>query len=130
MKGIDKYGCVEDLDLAKRIIKEKFTGWPFHYVEDKYPCFGKERTVEEWLERVDKSLEASGAGFSIRQDNGYFSLGGPDGWSGFVIQEINAFFEEEGSKELEDFNPNEEVMCTIYDKEDDKFITFVLHELD
>lgn len=28
MKGINKYGVVEDLDLAKRIIKEKFSGGP------------------------------------------------------------------------------------------------------
>lgn len=129
MKGVNEYGVVEDLDLAKRIIKEKFSGWPFTFVEDRYPCMGKEKTVKEWLKRVDEDLEEFDGNYSIMRDGGY-SLGGPDGWSGFFIQEVNAYFNDMNFKDWGDFNPNEETMCTILDEEEQKFITFILHETD
>lgn len=131
MKGVDKYGCVTDLNLAKRIIIEKFTGWPYIFRESEYSCIGTEKTLKEWLNRVEEDLIKVGhCGYTIKQKSGCTSLGGPDGWSGFIIQEANSYFlEEELIKEL-DFNPNDEVLCTIYDEEDNKFVTFVLHELD
>ncbi len=125
MKGIDKYGYVEDLELAKRIIKEKFSGWPFNL--HKFRCYG-DASVEEWLKRVDSDLiEDRDGGFTLKRENGHYFLGGPDGWSGFDICEINSFFDYGNIK----FNPNEDdPLCTIYDEEEEKFITFVLHETD
>lgn len=125
MKGIDKFGYVEDLELAKRIIKEKFSGWPFD--THKFRCYG-DASVEEWLKRVDSDLiEDRDGGFTLKRENGHYFLGGPDGWSGFDICEINSFFDYGHIK----FNPNEDdPLCTIYDEEEEKFITFVLHETD
>ena len=127
MKGIDEYGFVTDINLAKRIIREKFTGWPYTYHPEDISVIGKENNLKEWLNKVETSLEEFDGGFSILRDNKHYDLGGTDGWSGFLIQEISKFFEDEW---FIDTNPNEEVLCTIYDNEEDKYITFVLHELD
>jgi len=128
MKGINKYGVVEDLDLAKRIIKEKFSGWPFDL--HKFKCYG-DSSVEEWLKKVDSDLiEDDEGGFTLKRDNGYTFLGGPDGWSGFIICELNSWYEDFDLGNTK-FNPNEcDPLCTIYDEEEQKFITFVLHETD
>ena len=128
MKGIDKYGYVEDLELAKRIIKEKFSGWPFNL--HKFKCYG-DNSVEDWLKRVDSDLIDDGeGGFTLKRENGYTFLGGTDGWSGFIICELNSWFKEYGLDGSE-FNPNEDdPLCTIYDEEEQKFVTFVLHETD
>lgn len=127
MKGINKYGVVEDLDLAKRIIREKFSGWPFNL--HKFKCYG-DSSIEEWLKKVDSDLiQTEYGGFTIKRDRLTF-LGGPDGWSGFIICELNSWYEDWDLGNAE-FNPNEDdPICTIYDNEEQKFISFVLHETD
>lgn len=56
--------------------------------------------MDEWLDKVSNDLQEFSDGFSIARDKGFF-LGGPDGWSGFII-------------------------CTL----DGKPVVFLLHESD
>lgn len=127
MKGVDKYGYVEDIELAKRIITETFSRWPFCY-NWRHNCIGEERTIKEWLKKVNSSLEEfDGGGFSILRGSGHYDLGGPDGWSGFFICEISHWCEELNDYDISEI---EDPMCTIFDEDNKEFVTFILHELD
>lgn len=96
MTGIEN-GWVCDVELAKKIILA-------HFDTSEYYCC---------------SVYGD---FSIIREKGWF-LGGPDGWSGFVICTLDTWL-----KEMNDCDPNEEVLsvCEV----DGKPIVFVLHESD
>ena len=125
MKGLDKNGYVEDVKLAKRIITETFSRWPFCYW--KHSCIGEERTIKEWLEKVNSSLEEFNGGFSILRNNEHYDLGGTDGWGGLFICELSHWCKEINDYDISDIS---DPMCTIYDEDNKEFVTFILHEID
>lgn len=109
MTGIEN-GWVCDVELAKKIILA-------HFDTSKYYCcsvYG-----DKSMDKVRNNLQDFDGDFSIIREKGWF-LGGPDGWSGFVICTW--------LKEMNDCDPNEEVLsvCEV----DGKPIVFVLHESD
>ncbi len=116
MTGIEN-GWVCDVELAKKIILA-------HFDTSKYYCcsvYG-DKSMDDWLDKVRNNLQDFDGDFSIIREKGWF-LGGPDGWSGFVICTLDTWL-----KEMNDCDPNEEVLsvCEV----DGKPIVFVLHESD
>lgn len=68
-------------------------------------------------------LQEFSDGFSIARDKGFF-LGGPDGWSGFIICTLDAWLKDETSCE----EANEDILSVV--EVDGKPVVFLLHESD
>lgn len=62
-------------------------------------------------------------GASVYGDKGFF-LGGPDGWSGFIICTLDAWLKDETSCE----EANEDILSVV--EVDGKPVVFLLHESD
>lgn len=77
--------------------------------------------MDDWLDKVKNNLQSFDGDFSIMREKGWF-LGGPDGWSGFIICTLDKWLE------MDSCDPNEEVLsvCEV----DGKPTVFVLSESD
>lgn len=120
MTGVDN-GWVYDLELAKKIILAHFDTSKY------YGCsvYG-DKSMDDWLDKVRNNLQEFNNGdFSIMREGGWF-LGGPDGWSGFVICTLDAWLDE--FEDMDCSIANEEVLsvCEV----DGEPVVFVLHESD
>lgn len=116
MTGIEN-GWVCDVELAKKIILA-------HFDTSKYYCcsvYG-DKSMDDWLDKIRNNLQDFDGDFSIMREKGWF-LGGPDGWSGFIICTLDTWL-----KEMDGCDPNEEVLsiCEV----DGEPVVFVLHESD
>ena len=116
MTGIED-GWVCDVELAKKIILAHFSTSKYYFSN----VYGDE-SIDDWLDKVKNNLDNFGGNFSIMRKGGWF-LGGPDGWSGFVICTLDTWMEE-----LNDCDVNEEILsvCEV----DGNPVVFVLHESD
>lgn len=63
---------------------------------------------------------------SLLHEMGGFFLGGPDGWSGFIICTLDAWIEESGDISCEE--ANEDILSVV--EVDGKPVVFLLHESD
>lgn len=120
MTGVDEYGWVCDVELAKRIILAHFSTMRYYGAS----VYG-DKSMDEWLDKVSNDLQEFSDGFSIMRDGGFF-LGGPDGWSGFIICTLDAWLEELGDISCEE--ANEDILSVV--EVDGKPVVFVLHESD
>ena len=116
MTGVEN-GWVCDVELAKNIILAHFSTMRYY----SSPVYG-DKSMDDWLDKVKNNLQSFDGDFSIMREKGWF-LGGPDGWSGFIICTLDTWLEE-----MDGMDPNEEVLsvCEV----DGKPIVFVLHESD
>lgn len=121
MTGVDEYGWVCDLELAKKIIIAHFSTIRY-YCESVYG----DKTIDDWLHRVENNLQDFNGSFSILRDNGRYFLGGPDGWSGFIICTLDAWLKELGDVDCSEVN--EDILSVV--EVDGKPVVFVLHESD
>lgn len=114
MTGVEN-GC--DVELAKNIILAHFSTLRYY----SSPVYG-DKSMDDWLDKVKNNLQSFDGDFSIMREKGWF-LGGPDGWSGFIICTLDTWLEE-----MDGMDPNEEVLsvCEV----DGKPTVFVLHESD
>ena len=110
-------GWVCDVELAKNIILAHFSTMRYY----SSPVYG-DKSMDDWLDKVKNNLQSFDGDFSIMREKGWF-LGGPDGWSGFIICTLDTWLEE-----MDGMDPNEEVLsvCEV----DGKPTVFVLHESD
>lgn len=120
MTGVDEYGWVCDVELAKRIILAHFSTTKYYGTS----VYG-DKSMDEWLDKVSNDLQEFDDGFSIMRDEGFF-LGGPDGWSGFIICTLDAWLEELGDISCEE--ANEDILSVV--EVDGKPVVFLLHESD
>ena len=113
MTGVEN-GWVCDVELAKNIILAHFSTMRYY----SSPVYG-DKSMDDWLDKVKNNLQSFDGDFSIMREKGWF-LGGPGGWSGFIICTLDTW--------LEEMDPNEEVLsvCEV----DGKPTVFVLHESD
>lgn len=81
---IDEYGLVIDLELAKKILIEYFSTGVYEY-DDNDELIHKIKSDLIQVEEID---------YTFRDEEGYTHFGGPDGDSGFWIQELNGWMEE------------------------------------
>lgn len=116
MTGVEN-GWVCDVELAKSIILAHFSTLRYY----SSPVYG-DKSMDDWLDKVKNNLQSFDGDFSIMREKGWF-LGGPDGWSGFIICTLDTWLEE-----MDGMDPNEEVLsvCEV----DGKPTVFVLHESD
>lgn len=116
MTGVEN-GWVCDVELAKNIILAHFSTMRYY----SSPVYG-DKSMDDWLDKVKNNLQSFDGDFSIMREKGWF-LGGPDGWSGFIICTLDTWLEE-----MDGMDPNEEVLsvCEV----DGKPTVFVLHESD
>ena len=116
MTGVEN-GWVCDVELAKNIILAHFSTRRYY----SSPVYG-DKSMDDWLDKVKNNLQSFDGDFSIMREKGWF-LGGPDGWSGFIICTLDTWLEE-----MDGMDPNEEVLsvCEV----DGKPTVFVLHESD
>lgn len=116
MTGVEN-GWVCDVELAKNIILAHFSTMRYY----SSPVYG-DKSMDGWLDKVKNNLQSFDGDFSIMREKGWF-LGGPDGWSGFIICTLDTWLEE-----MDGMDPNEEVLsvCEV----DGKPTVFVLHESD
>ena len=116
MTGVEN-GWVSDVELAKNIILAHFSTMRYY----SSPVYG-DKSMDDWLDKVKNNLQSFDGDFSIMREKGWF-LGGPDGWSGFIICTLDTWLEE-----MDGMDPNEEVLsvCEV----DGKPTVFVLHESD
>lgn len=121
MTGVDEHGWVCDVELAKRVILAHFSTTRYYGVS----VYG-DKSMNEWLDKVSNDLQESGDGFSIVRDGRFFFLGGPDGWSGFIICTLDAWLEELGDIGCEE--ANEDILSVV--EVDGKPVVFLLHESD
>lgn len=120
MTGVDDGGWVYDLELAKRIILA-------HFDTTKYwdsPVYG-DKSMEDWLDKVRNNLQEFDCNFSIMREHGWF-LGGPDGWSGFIICTLDAWLKEMDYIDCSSVNDEVLSVCEV----DGEAVVFVLHESD
>ncbi len=120
MTGVDEHGWVCDVELAKRVILAHFSTTKYYGVS----VYG-DKSMDEWLDKVSNDLQEFSDGFSIVRDGGFF-LGGPDGWSGFIICTLDAWLEELGNISCEE--ANEDILSVV--EVDGKPVVFLLHESD
>lgn len=116
MTGVEN-GWVCDVELAKNIILAHFSTLRYY----SSPVYG-DKSMDDWLDKVKNNLQSFDGDFSIMREKGWF-LGGPDGWSGFIICTLDTWLEE-----MDGMDPNEEVL-SVYEV-DGKPTVFVLHESD
>ena len=116
MTGVEN-GWVCDVELAKNIILAHFSTMRYY----SSPVYG-DKSMDDWLDKVKNNLQSFDGDFSIMREKGWF-LGGPDGWSGFIICTLDTWLEE-----MDGMDPNEEVLsvCEV----ERKPTVFVLHESD
>ena len=116
MTGVEN-GWACDVELAKNIILAHFSTMRYY----SSPVYG-DKSMDDWLDKVKNNLQSFDGDFSIMREKGWF-LGGPDGWSGFIICTLDTWLEE-----MDGMDPNEEVLsvCEV----DGKPTVFVLHESD
>lgn len=116
MTGVEN-GWVCDVELAKNIILAHFSTMRYY----SSPVYG-DKSMDDWLDKVKNNLQSFDGDFSIMREKGWF-LGGPDGWSGFIICTLDTWLEE-----MDGMDPSEEVLsvCEV----DGKPTVFVLHESD
>lgn len=101
--GVDENGWVCDVELAKRIILAHFSTMRYYGAS----VYG-DKSMDEWLDKVSNDLQEFSDGFSIARDKGFF-LGGPDGWSGFIICTLDAWLKDETSCE----EANEDILSVV-----------------
>jgi hypothetical protein len=118
MTGVDENGWVCDVELAKRIILAHFSTMRYYGAS----VYG-DKSMDEWLDKVSNDLQEFSDGFSVARDKGFF-LGGPDGWSGFIICTLDAWLKDETSCE----EANEDILSVV--EVDGKPVVFLLHESD
>lgn len=116
MTGIEN-GWVCDVELAKNIILAHFSTSRYYLS----PVYG-DKSMDDWLDKVKNNLQDFDGDFSIMREGGWF-LGGPDGWSGFIICTLDTWL-----KEMDGCDPNEDIL-SVYEV-DGKPTVFVLHESD
>ena len=85
MKGIDKSdGTVIDLELAKSIL--------IAYFQANEPEFGYEAI--EICDRIKNELEELDHEYFLRDEDNCLFFGGPEGFSGYRIQELSLWLKE------------------------------------
>ena len=84
MKEIDKSGYVFDVDLAKDIL--------IAYLLSKECKYGRE--IRKLCTRVLNELIEIEGEFFLKNEDGDLYFGGPEGYSGYRIQEISSWLEE------------------------------------
>lgn len=117
MKGINKYGRVVDLELAKRIIIQ----WLYTFSDTQYK-----------IEEVQSSLfEFDGGFFTNRDEDGHISFGGPYGDSGLCLYTLKSWYDD--CKECPSINGIERDInserIVIIDNDGSPEV-FVIHEYD
>lgn len=119
---LDKYGNVKDVEFAKYLINIM---WNTTSNMVRYS------NLEDYLKKVNDRLEAVGGGFSIRnEDTGYYSLGGPGGYSGLWFQTLDEYIKEQEEYDydyIEEMVNNEEKAIVYLDG---KITVFIGHETD
>lgn len=126
---MDEFGYVTDLELAKKILIEFFTTGEYSgrdswiYDENGY--------YKEFLNQIKNELYPYDEGFTFKRKEGGIHFGGPEGASGYYIQEASKCFEEikrcpSVAGAVSDLN-NEN---TVFYEVDGELKCFVLHELD
>lgn len=114
---MDKYGYVEDIELAKAILTMYFSS--------------KFITETELLEQIKSSLVYYDGGFTFDTPDG-ISFGGPSGMSGYVIQTLEGWLKENPKNQwgvlgqVSNLNRHEFVFYEL----ESKLTCFVLSEWD
>lgn len=126
---MDEYGYITDLELAKKILIEFFTTKEYQY-RDSW-INDKDGSYKEFLNQIKNELYPYDGGFTFKHEDGGVFFGGPEGASGYYIQEVNKCFEEikrcpSISGAVSDLNNKN----TVFYEVNGELKCFVLHELD
>lgn len=126
---MDEYGYVTDLELAKKILIEFFTTKEYQY-RDSW-IHDKDGSYKEFLNQIKNELYSYDGGFTFKHEDGGIFFEGPEGASGYYIQEVNKCFEEikrcpSISGAVSDLNNKN----TVFYEVNGELKCFVLHELD
>lgn len=84
---MDENGMVIDLELAKAILIEFFT-------TGEYQFAGCDESYKKFLEKIKTELIYNGDYFTFKDSEGYTYFGGPEGSSGYWIQEASEWLKE------------------------------------
>jgi hypothetical protein len=120
MTGVDEYGWVCDVELAKRIILAHFSTTKYYGAS----VYG-DKSMDEWLDKVSNDLQEFSDGFSIARDGGFF-LGGLNRINMLKYCTLDAWIEESGDISCEE--ANEDILSVV--EVDGKPVVFLLHESD
>lgn len=126
---MDEYGYITDLELAKKILIEFFTTAGYQYRDSWFR--DEDGYYKEFLTKIKNELQSYDEGFVFYEEDGTPYFGGPEGASGYWIQEANKCYEEikrcpSVVGAVSDFNNENKVFYEI----DGELKCFVLHELD
>lgn len=126
---MNEFGYVTDLELAKKILIKFFITGEYQY-RDSW-INDKDGHYKEFLNKIKNELQQYDEGFVFFEEDGTPYFGGPEGASGYWIQEAGKCFEEikkcpsvDGA--ISDLNNENKVFYEI----DGELKCFVLHELD
>lgn len=84
---MDDTGMVIDLELAKNILLEYFTTGEYEYA-------GINETYKDFLKKIQTDLIYNGDYFTFKDNEDYTYFGGPEGSSGYWIQEMSEWLKE------------------------------------
>lgn len=128
---MDEYGYVTDLELAKKILIEFFITGEYQYRDSWFR--DKSGYYKEFLTQIKNELQPyDEGGFVFFDKDGTPYFGGPEGASGYWIQEVNQWYKVckiQGPSingAVSDLN-NEN---TIFYEVEGELKCFVLHEID
>lgn len=122
---MDEYGYVIDVELAKAILIEFFSTGEYQY--NKYDA-----DYQEFYAKISSDLVDIGDGYSfIDPENGHSYFGGPEGASGYWIQEMSEWVEDAKRCHsvdgyLSDLNNENKIFYEV----DGELKCFIIHESD
>ena len=122
---MDEYGYVIDVELAKAILIEFFSTGEYQY--NKYDA-----DYQEFYAKINSDLVDIGDGYSfIDPENGHSYFGGPEGASGYWIQEMSKWVEDAKrchsiNGYLSDLNNENKIFYEV----DGELKCFIIHESD
>lgn len=129
---IDCWGNVTDIELAKKILVEFFTTGEYKFRDSQFR--DKDGSYKAFLEEIENELVSFDGGFTFMIEDNLYHFGGPEGSSGYLIQEMSHYIEEAVTRSPEmglAFLAN--VLNdehTVFYEVDGEIKCFVLHELD
>ena len=119
MKRIDKFdGTVTDLELAKSIL--------IAYFQANEPEFGYEAI--EICNRIKNELEELDHEYFLRNEDNDLFFGGPEGFSGYRIQELSKWLKEQ--KEYPGYLYNLNSARKVFYEVNGELKCFILEEAD